>query len=480
MENNNKLIMLWTWITTHFKIWLRGFAILFGIFLIVLLGDILWSFFGNIFYYIDRLQETFGGFTIHIVSTVIVILIPYLIGLVFQKTMDPNYDNNNMLEYYKTKQTMGEVNIEKFDFDGEELYTVHYSHPQADFTNAFMRMARGTTINAKGEIILRAPNKFFFYRELDNNNMYTETFKIKHTRLDPNYDYDYIEKIDGKMILVGQHNGKLLVSSRDGFDTDLAQNAYIYFSTRPNKDRIIETCQKWNITLVFYKVGADVDSVVDYGVDGEYYLTATTTNNYKLETMFDSTYYRHLMMIAHALHFKIPPIYHGKLSDIRQYQNETVNSQGVMCFNEYGNRIKFHTAWWMNEAYTKHRLTECKDSYARLCAIVDLWKGRGLDDVTSELNRDPSVSQELKNEIQNIILLIRQLNQEIIALYNEVYEPRTDMQRVLKQRKIPEVKGKLLYNYHMYNSVIDEHVDTEEVASYIYDIMSNKNVEKVD
>ena len=88
--------------------------------------------------------------------------------------------------------------------------------------------------------------------------------------------------------------------------------------------------------------------------------------------------------------------------------------------------------------------------------------------------------QELKNEIQNIILLIRQLNQEIIALYNEVYEPRTDMQRVLKQRKIPEVKGKLLYNYHMYNSVIDEHVDTEEVASYIYDIMSNKNVEKVD
>lgn len=463
---------------SHFKIWIIGLLAISFLFIMMFLGYLSKNIIIFITNYIKELQDVHGMFLI-IAEILSIIFIPYLFGILISRLINPKETENNLFLYYKKLERDGMVNINTGNINGDVLYTIHYSDSDIDFSNSFIRLARGTTINKNGDVVLKSPNKYFAYNELKENPYYTDEFKEEYTMItDKNRTFPYIEKMAGKMVLAGEYKDSLVVSSRYSLNDNLAHEARNYLEKNNKVDSIIDICKKFDVTLVFDFCNPKSENVMPCKQE-TMYLVAVTSNNYTVETLFDDGYYELLNRFGKILDMSVPKIQLGTLEDIMKKAKTEKFHRGYVVFNEYKKRIKFKTDWWINALTDKSQLKDAKDRIEIAEIIIELWQSLTANDILQNIEYDKNIDDNKKKMIKDVSRKISKMAHECRRIYNNVYYLNENINDIMKDNSIPPITRELCLNYNRYGSIFPADIDKERIAKEILEYQDAKIEEMI-
>ena len=160
----------------------------------------------------------------------------------------------NLLEYYKENDLF---KVNKDEDTG--LYCVSYKHLGVDWGSRINRMGRGLVLDADGNIVSRGYDKFFNYLQFEGEP------ELEHLSNWENEEFTISDKIDGSMVLVGAHKGKLVVSSSSSITNDYTAMFNEYIKTLGwDEAWLAGRLENYNESLVFEYTSPKTTIVIPY------------------------------------------------------------------------------------------------------------------------------------------------------------------------------------------------------------------------
>lgn len=461
----------------YMRLWTFGICFILIIFGIMILGNFLHSFLSEIINTTSQIKNIYSKIFIIIIFAFFIISVPYLIGASFERIVFAETKQNNMLMYYKKLEADKVININVSQIHGKNLYTLHYLRTQIDFNNPFIRLARGTTINEKGEIVLRAPSKYFAHNELKDNILYSDDFKREFAMIEnPNKVLPYMRRIPSKLIMAGVYDDQLIISSRYSLDDITVHEARNYIRKNNLAPNIIEVCKKYNITLIldYCSVNLSADSLLPCKEDGMY-LSGITSNDYNTDTMASEGYYDTLVNISHYINIPTPELYYGTLSEIIDMAKHDTESKGYTMINEHRHNIKFNTDWWIRKITDLSGFRECEKEEDIAVIVLKIWQTSVKTDILGNIQFDKELTDEKKKVINRIATNIRIVMDDVRETYSKVYFRTGDIKDIIKNIEIPAIIRELTLNLHRYGAKFPEGIDRRRVAQDILVYMNNRD-----
>lgn len=461
----------------YMRLWTFGICFILIIFGIMMLGNFLYYFLSHIINTTSQIKNIYSKIFIIIILMFFIISIPYLIGVSFERIIFAETKQNNMLMYYKKLEADKVININVSQIHGKNLYTLHYLRTQIDFNNPFIRLARGTTIDEKGEIVLRAPSKYFSHNELKDNILYSDDFKREFAMIEnPNKVLPYMRRIPSKLVMAGVYDDQLIISSRYSLDDIIVHEARNYIRKNNLAPNIIEVCKKYNITLVldYCNVELSKDSLLPCKEDGMY-LSGITSNNYNIDATTSEGYYDTLMNISHYINIPTPDLYYGTLNEVIDRAKKDTESKGYTMINEHRHNIKFNTDWWIRKVTDLSGFRECETEEDIAVIILKIWQTSVKTDILGNIQFDKELTDEKKKLINRVATNMRIVMDDVRETYNKVYFRTGDIKDIIKNIEIPSIIRELTLNLHRYGAKFPEGIDRRRVAQDMLVYMNNRD-----
>lgn len=279
----------------------------------------------------------------------------------------------NLLEQYKKLQKEnlsknGDMQLGIAYKKENGLTTVKYLHGGVDFSNPLYRNARGLTLDLKGNVILRGFEKFFNWKQLTEYENYSKEFKNEYSEVEynPNYQYNFYEKLDGSLILLAEYKKRFVAATTSSSYNPYTQNALKWFYKKENYKALLNYLRAKNITLAFEYISIKNPIVIHY-THTDYVLIGAHDN--KTGERYSQ---EKLNQIAKRFGFSQPKVYQYTFEEIKDVMDNTKDIEGFVLENTHGKLIKFKTEEWfrLKDYYgiffgplTNTKITTIIDSY---------------------------------------------------------------------------------------------------------------------
>lgn len=461
----------------YMRLWTFGICFILVIFGIMILGNFLHSFLSEIVNTTSQIKNIYSKIFIIIIFAFFIISVPYLIGALFERIISTETEQNNMFMYYKKLEADKVININVSQIHGKNLYTLHYQRNQTDFSNPFIRLARGTTINEKGEIVLKAPSKYFSHNELKDNMLYSDDFKREFAMIEnPNKVLPYMRRIPSKLIMAGVYDDQLIISSRYSLDDITVHEARNYIRKNNLAPNIIKICKKYNITLIldYCSVELSKDSLLPCKEDGMY-LSGITSNDYNIDTMVSEGYYDTLVNISHYINIPTTELSYGTLNEVIDMAKNDTESKGYTMINEHRHNIKINTDWWVRKVTDLSGFRECETEEDIAIIILKMWQTSIKTDILGNIQIDKELTDEKKKVINKTARSIRIIMDDVRETYRKVYFRTGDVNDIIKNIEIPSIIRELALNLHRYGTKFPEGIDRRRVVQDMLAYIRNRD-----
>lgn len=322
----------------------------------------------------------------------------------------------NLLDYYR------ELGVEVVRINEDEargLYTVCYQHAGVDFNDPKIRMARGITLDSKGNIVLRGFQKFFNYLQLEDNDNYSEEFKAEFSRLqltDKNQQIEVEEKLDGTMILLGIHNGELVVSTSSSTTNEYCVNALNYFNNLPQVEDIKEFLSL-GLTLAFEYISPSNQVVVKYDKE-DYVLLSCISNRSGLELGVES-----LRKLSKELNFTMFEVSQHTLDELIHIQRNGSGIEGFIIKNSFNKRIKFKIDEWFDFSKT-YSIFYGNTSKRNIQDVLEIYTNDEQDDLIAFENQHTIFRHQGK--ASRIVKMLDDIFNEVSEIYSNYLKGKYD------------------------------------------------------
>lgn len=312
---------------------------------------------------------------------------------------------NNLLELYKTKYVNDVICSRD---DNRKLTLFKYKNLGINFADDYLRAARGIVLDNNGNIIQRGFDKFFGYKQLDNQSTYSENFKKE--RANANTITNITEKLDGTLILVtiNQMNGELLISTTGSLNNKYIDEATKFFINY-NKSYINFLKDNNDKTFAFEYIAPTNRIAVKYTKPDFVFLNTIEKStgkllgkqNYNLFNFSEAQNYNNL-----------------SLKNVINYQKELENFEGFIATNEYNNLIKFKTIWWFENSKIFSIFNNDEITKRKIKIVVDSLTSDTLDDLMSARNEFDPNEKAIQTIIDYTLRLSEQLQKEYYTVIN--------------------------------------------------------------
>ena len=253
----------------------------------------------------------------------------------------------NLLEQYKKLQKEnlsknGDMQLGIAYKKENGLTTVKYLHGGVDFSNPLYRNARGLTLDLKGNVILRGFEKFFNWKQLTEYENYSKEFKNEYSEVEynPNYQYNFYEKLDGSLILLAEYKKRFVAATTSSSYNPYTQNALKWFYKKENYKALLNYLRAKNITLAFEYISIKNPIVIHY-THTDYVLIGAHDN--KTGKRYSQ---EKLNQIAKRFGFSQPKVYQYTFEEIKDVMDNAKDIEGFVLENTHGKLIKFKTEEW--------------------------------------------------------------------------------------------------------------------------------------
>lgn len=320
----------------------------------------------------------------------------------------------DLLNLYQTKYK-DKVNI---SYNDElELYTVKYLHAGVDFSDPLLAMARGLTFDKNNKIILRGFEKFFNYLQLHApyyQNVYSEEWINQHDnfeKVDPDYKYAVIEKLDGSMVLMGSYRDSYIFASTSSTHSHVVEIAYNYFSEKSElAEKLKHYSKENNVTLIFEYVSPKNEIAVKYNKD-DFVLIGIIKN----ESGYRYTE-KELDEFAKIHNLTRPKTFYMTLNELVNSQETLEGFEGFVVENESRHLLKFKTNYWFENKRTSDLFFGYKITERKVKTIIDAYLNDEIDDLFARQNQNNVFKSE--NLIGKVVDEIKKLENR----FNEIYK----------------------------------------------------------
>lgn len=313
----------------------------------------------------------------------------------------------NLLEHYRDNYSHI-VRLNKHEATG--LTCIKYKPDVYDFTDPYVRMARGLVLNDQGDIILRGFNKFFNWKQYDLKTTVDPDFKEEFTHMgsfSPDEKVTFYEKLDGTYIIVGLYEGEYLFATPGAIETpkyqepvhrllNEASQVKAWLEANPDMCLIFEYTSPYNIINVLY----EEEALTLIGV-----VSKSEGDRHPLE----------MLAVAEELNLPSPKVYHMTIPEVSKVQEDTKGIEGFIAVNQYGKLLKFKTEdWFMHSNDFLHPYVN-KSSRPAVRRIIQAVANGTIDDM---LAHQATLSEK---GIEDKITVVVECVEELLAEGQEKY-----------------------------------------------------------
>lgn len=290
--------------------------------------------------------------------------------------------------------------------------TFKYLHGGVDFTNPLLRMSRGLTFTTEGQLVVRGFEKFFNYKQLQGREDLSEQFILERsdTNVDPSKPLTFYEKLDGSLILLGVHNDEFFASTTSSCHNTHTEIALNWFNRHPNAEILKNVILNNDVTLAFEYISPLNQVVVKYE-ETDFVLIGIINNKTGRRYSYDE-----MEILASKANLTLPNVYRMTLIEAIALQQTLENSEGFIFENEYGNLLKFKTAYWFDMHPVADTFFNAQLTRSKIEKILTAFKEDELDDLLAFQNQNAELQKA--DIIGRVIGPLNQLLDEVAATYH--------------------------------------------------------------
>lgn len=282
----------------------------------------------------------------------------------------------NLLEYYKANEAFKVMHDKDTD-----LYCVSYKHLGLDWGNPLNRMGRGLVLDAEGNIVSRGYDKFFNYLQFEGDP------ELEHlSSWEDDEDSIATVKIDGSMVLVGVHNGELVISSSSSISNSYTEMFREFIKSKGWFEKghfLVHYLERYQESLVFEYTSPRTIVVIPY--EGETLWLHGSVDKETGEVSTDPTEYALLSSLL-DVEWKQPKRM-TKEELLHSMKHDTGVEGYVVNFLESGKQLKMKTDWY----FENHGITGFffgnLNTKNKISEVVTLAKNDELDDYIALSNQ---------------------------------------------------------------------------------------------
>lgn len=282
----------------------------------------------------------------------------------------------NLLDYYKEHEAFKVMHDKDTD-----LYCVSYKHLGLDWGNPLNRMGRGLVLDAEGNIVSRGYDKFFNYLQFEGNP------ELEHlSSWEDDEESIATVKIDGSMVLVGVHNGELVISSSSSISNSYTEMFREFIKSKGWFEKghfLTHYLEKYQESLVFEYTSPRTIVVIPY--EGENLWLHGIVEKETGEVSVDPIEYN---LVSSLLGVKWEMSKQMTKEELLHSMKHDTGVEGyVVNFIDSGKQLKMKTDWYFeNHGITGFFFGDL-NTKNKIAEVITLAKNDELDDYIALSNQ---------------------------------------------------------------------------------------------